>query len=379
MKTLFHRQSIAWLFTLMSVGFLGCDASVPKDNSKPATTGTSNAKPDAAGAVKRIILLTNGDSPYWDACRAGLSAANGELKLADSGLKAVMEVNDGTPQGQLQKLQQYGTQNDIAAVGVSAIDADNVAVADELRALQKKGIKVLTIDSDLDRAKYSDARFAFIGTDNLTGGKVLGKCAKGLREEGGQYVTFVGRTGAQNAKERIGGFAEGAGDKFESKDTMADDTKKEVARENVRNAIRNHSGLNVLVGIWSYNAPAIVDVVREVDRRKDFTVVVFDAEPDAITAMKDGQIDAMVVQNPFDMGYQGVRLMQALIKDDKETIAAMLPKHGEPGGDIYDTGLKVVVPDDKSPLTADQFGIGVEFLELPKFQEWMAKYGLTGS
>ena len=379
MKTLFHRQSIAWLFTLMTVGFLGCDASVPKDNSKPATTGTTNAKPDAGGAVKRIILLTNGDSPYWDACRAGLSAANGELKLADSGLKAVMEVNDGTPQGQLQKLQQYGTQNDIAAVGVSAIDADNVAVADELRALQKKGIKVLTIDSDLDRAKYSDARFAFIGTDNLTGGKVLGKCAKGLREEGGQYVTFVGRTGAQNAKERIGGFAEGAGDKFESKDTMADDTKKEVARENVRNAIRNHSGLNVLVGIWSYNAPAIVDVVREVDRRKDFTVVVFDAEPDAITAMKDGQIDAMVVQNPFDMGYQGVRLMQALIKDDKETIAAMLPKHGEPGGDIYDTGLKVVVPDDKSPLTADQFGIGVEFLELPKFQEWMAKYGLTGS
>lgn len=383
MKTLFHRQPIAWLFTLMSVGFLGCDASVPKDNSKPATNATTNAttnaKPDAAGAVKRIILLTNGDSPYWDACRAGLSAANGELKLADSGLKAVLEVNDGTPQGQLQKLQQYGTQNDIAAVGVSAIDADNVAVADELRALQKKGIKVLTIDSDLDRAKYSDARFAFIGTDNLTGGKVLGKCAKGLREEGGQYVTFVGRTGAQNAKERIGGFAEGAGDKFESKDTMADDTKKEVARENVRNAIRNHSGLNVLVGIWSYNAPAIVDVVREVDRRKDFTVVVFDAEPDAITAMKDGQIDAMVVQNPFDMGYQGVRLMQALIKDDKETIATMLPKHGEPGGDIYDTGLKVVVPDDKSPLTADQFGIGVEFLELPKFQEWMAKYGLTGS
>lgn len=379
MKTLFHRQPIAWLFTLMSVGFLGCDASVPKDSSKPATTGTTTAKPDAAGAVKRIILLTNGDSPYWDACRAGLSAANGELKLSDSGLKAVMEVNDGTPQGQLQKLQQYGTQNDIAAVGVSAIDADNVAVADELRALQKKGIKVLTIDSDLDRVKYSDARFAFIGTDNLTGGKVLGKCAKGLREEGGQYVTFVGRTGAQNAKERIGGFAEGAGDKFESKDTMADDTKKEVARENVRNAIRNHSGLNVLVGIWSYNAPAIVDVVREVDRRKDFTVVVFDAEPDAITAMKDGQIDAMVVQNPFDMGYQGVRLMQALIKDDKETIATMLPKHGEPGGDIYDTGLKVVVPDDKSPLTADQFGISVEFLELPKFQEWMSKYGLTGS
>ena len=87
-------------------------------------------------------------------------------------------------------------------------------------------------------------------------------------------MTFVGRTGAQNAIERIDGFAEGAGDKFVANDKMADDTNKSVARENVRNAIRNHQGLNVLVGIWSYNAPAIVDVVRELDRRKDFTIVV---------------------------------------------------------------------------------------------------------
>lgn len=338
----------------------------------------ASSKPKSAGP-KRIIILTNGDSPYWDACRAGLEAANAELKLAESGLKATLDVNDGSPQGQLQKLQQYGTQNDIAAVGVSAIDANNVAVADELRSLQKKGVKILTIDSDLDRSKFQDARFAFIGTDNLTGGKVLGQCAKGLRPDGGEYVTFVGRTGAQNAIERIGGFADGAGDKFVSKDTMADDTNKDKARENVRNALGNHKGLNVLVGIWSYNAPAIVDVVRTADRRKDFAIVVFDAEPDAITAMKDGQIDAMVVQNPFDMGYQGVRLLKALVKDDKETISKMLPNHGKPNGDIYDTGLKVVVPNADSPLNSKLFESSVEFLDLPKFQEWMAKYNLSGS
>jgi ribose transport system substrate-binding protein len=378
MKSLSQRRSVLWLFGLFAFGIAGCDVSVPKAPSNSSTTAKSG---DAAkgGSEKRLVILTNGDSPYWDACRAGLMAANSELKLSDSGLKAVLDVNDGTPQGQLQKLQQYGTQSDIAGVGVSAIDADNVAVADELRALQKKGIKVLTIDSDLNRKDFADSRFAFIGTDNRTGGQVLGKCAKGLRAEGGDYVTFVGRTGAQNAIERIEGFAEGAGDKFALKDKMADDTNKQAARDNVRNAIRNHEGLKVLVGIWSYNAPAIVDVVRELDRRKDFTVVVFDAEPDAITAMKDNQIDAMVVQNPFDMGFQGVRLLQALVKDDKETISSMLPKHGEPGGDIYDTGLKVVVPNADSPLTADQFDKSVEFQDLSTFQKWMEKYGLTGS
>ncbi len=339
---------------------------------------SSTTKPKSAGP-KRIIILTNGDSPYWDACRAGLEAANAELKLAEAGLKATLDVNDGSPQGQLQKLQQYGTQSDIAAVGVSAIDANNVAVADELRSLQNKGVKILTIDSDLDRSKFKDARFAFIGTDNLTGGKVLGQCAKGLRPDGGEYVTFVGRTGAQNAIERIGGFADGAGDKFVSKDTMADDTNKDKARENVRNALGNHKGLNVLVGIWSYNAPAIVDVVRTADRRKDFTIVVFDAEPDAITAMKEGQIDAMVVQNPFDMGYQGVRLLKALVNNDKETISKMLPNYDESTGDIYDTGLKVVVPNADSPLNSKMFDSNVEFLDLPKFQEWLTKYNLSGS
>ena len=264
-------------------------------------------------------------------------------------------------------------------MGGSAIDADNVAIADELRAMQKKGIKILTIDSDVERSKFRDARFAFIGTDNLTGGRVLGACAKGLKPAGGEYVTFVGRTGAQNAIERIGGFGEGAGSAFVNKDSLADDYDKTKARDNVRNAMRNHPNLSVLVGIWSYNAPAIVDIVKESNRRNDFTVVTFDAEPTAISAMGEGQIDAMVVQNPFQMGYQGVRALAALVGDKKEVIAEMFPKYGQPEGDIYDTGLKVVVPNAGSPLKAEMFDKSVEYITLEKLQEWMKKYGLTGS
>src|SRR5438132_5899180 len=112
-----------------------------------------------------------------------------------------------------------------------------------------------------------DIRFAFVGTDNLAGGRELGRCARYLRPEGGGYVTFVGRTGAQNAVERINGVAEGAGDKFKSLDSMADLIDRTKARDNVRSAIRNHPDLKALVGIWSYNAPAIADVVKEMDKR----------------------------------------------------------------------------------------------------------------
>ena len=125
-----------------------------------------------------------------------------------------------------------------------------------------------------------------------------------LERARGEYVTFVGITGAQNALERVGGFKEGAGDKFKSLDNMGDDTDRNRAKENVRNAITNHPELKALVGIWSYNAPAIVDVVREKNARDKFKIVAFDAEPKAIEYMGQGLIDAMVVPPPHERALQ---------------------------------------------------------------------------
>jgi ribose transport system substrate-binding protein len=391
MKSCSSRWSKAWLLAFVVAAFAGCDASVPKEKSSGANAskaGSSNGgglgapegAASGAGGLKRIILLTNGNSPYWDACRAGLQDADRELKLKDAGFTAVMETNDGTPAGQIDKLKQYGSQGDVAAIGISVTKADNLAIVDELRALQKKGIQILTIDSDVERSQYRDARTAFIGTDNLVGGRVLGQCAKGVRPDGGEYVAFVGLTDAQNAIERIDGFGEGAGEKFVRKDVMADEVKLDRARENVRNAVQNHPEVRTLVGIWSYNAPAIVDVVAgELKRRAEFSVVVFDAEPNTITAMANGNVDAMVVQNPYAMGYEGVRLMLALAKDRQDDVKTMLPNLGQPDGDLFDTGLKVIVPDDKSPLKPDMFGPKVEFMKLDQFKEWLDKYGLKQS
>lgn len=367
---------------VMAAAFLpGCGGSAPapqpEESPGPSAEGTTGAA--GTGDLRRIILLTNGNSPFWDACRSGLQDAARELNLAEDSLQAVMEVNDGTPQGQLDKLRQYGTQSDIAAVGISVIDAANAAIADEMRSLRKNGVHVITIDSDIDREKYRDARFAFLGTDNFAAGRVLGQCAATLLPEGGKYVTFVGRTGAQNAINRVGGFAEGAGDGFERLDNMADDVDLDRARDNVRNAMINHPQLNLLVGIWSYNAPAIVDVVRDRNAREEVKVVAFDAEPGAVRQMAAGMIDALLVQNPYEMGYRGVRVMQALVKDDKQTIAEVYPRLEEPDGDLSDTGLKVIAPDGETPLEAGQFPEGVQFLRLEEFRSWLSEYGLEGS
>jgi ribose transport system substrate-binding protein len=327
--------------------------------------------------TKRIIILTNGESPFWDAARQGLEAAEKDLKLDQAGLKASLEVNNSTEEGQLERLRDYASQSDIAGIAVSVTKENNAAIAEQLRELKKKGIHVITVDSDVNRAKFRDARTAFVGTENLEAGRQLGRCAKILRPDGGEYVTFVGFTTAQNAKERVQGFAEGAGDKFVSKDNMGDETDRPRAKENVRNALINHPKLSLLVGIWSYNAPAIVRVLEEEKRRQGLTVLTFDAEPQAIEKMAAGWIDAMVVQNPYDMGYQSVRLLKAMIQKDDATAKEMLH-----GGDLVDTGIKVVVPDTNSPLKPETFDNkekNVKGYTLSQFQEWMKKYNLTGS
>jgi len=291
----------------------------------------------------------------------------------------VMIVNNGTPSGQIDQLRQFASQPDIVAVGISVTDAANAAIADEMRALRDKGVHVMAIDGDLDRARFADARFAFIGTDNRAAGQELGKAVRELRPAGGEYVTFVGRTGAHNAIERIAGFDEGAGSKFTEVDVMGDDTDRTRAQENVRNAITNHPAVNTLVGIWSYNGPAIVNVVRELSRRKDFTVVTFDAEPISIEQMAQGDLDCMLVQNPFDICYQGVRAMAAQVEKKEDVIKEMFPRLGQPDGDLYITNVKLVVPDRGSPLKADMFSSSTEFLKLDQFRAWLAKYGLKGS
>ena len=348
-------------------------------------TESTGGKATAAG-TKRLILLTNGDDPFWDAMRSGMEDAAKELKLDEAKLKAELDKNDNTPKGQVDKLKQYASQTDVAGVAVSVTDAKNVAIADAMRNLQKQGVKVITVDSDVDRSVARDARFAYLGTDNVTGGKELGKTAKGLRPDGGKYVCFVGLKSAANAEERVDGFAQGAGDKFKQLEYLGDDMDLNVAQKNVRDALDRHPEADTLVGIWAYNAHAIADTVKDRNVRDKTTVVVFDAAPAALIDMDAGLIDAMVVQNPYDMGYKAMRLMKALIGDDQATVKEMYPawdagekKFTEPEGDLIITGLKVVVPDDKSPLRREMFNEDTEFLTLDNFKAWLNSKKLTGS
>lgn len=373
-----HFPNLRWFAALTLFGLIaGCggESAPPKDSPKPQL---GDAAPPA-GDLKRIIILTNGNSPFWDAGAAGARDAEKDLNCNAEGYRVVVDRNDFKAEGQIDKLRQYAGATDIVAIAISVTDAKSEAIPDEMRKLQKAGIKIVAIDSDVNRETGRDSRFAYLGTDNIVGGRELGIAAKGLLPEGGKYATFVGLKTAANAQERISGFGSGAGDKFKQADNLGDGGNEDIARTNVRDSLDRNPDMAALVGIWSYNTPAIVDIVRQLKLRDKVKIVGFDAEPSAIHEMKEGMVDVMVVQNPYQMGYQGVRILKALLKNDEATIKEMFPNHGSENGDLFDTGLKVIAPNEGSPLQREMFGEKTEFLSLDEFKAWLDKFGLAGS
>jgi len=374
-----HLKPAAWL-ALLGLAFIASGCGPQEEAGTDAGTDTG-----AGGSgTKRFIFLTNGDDPFWDACNAGLQEGAEQFYFASRGLSVVMEKNNGTAQGQIEKPRQFGSQPDIAGVAISVIQADNTAIADEMRNLASKGVHVITVDGDVNRDTLRDARPYYIGTDNVVAGQVLGRAAavllaeRGLQEGG--YVQFAGFTDNDNARARMNGFQETVGESFSQVDRMSDAMDLSKARDNVRASLVNHPNLVALVGIWAYNAPAIAEVVEERGARDQTTIVTFDAQAAAIEHMATGRIDAMVVQNPFDMGVKAVALLLAMHEDDQATIDAMFPNKDEPDGDILTTGLRIIIPEEGSPLESDTFDSSpAERMTLPAFREWLATYGLTSS
>ncbi|MEZ6067372.1 MAG: substrate-binding domain-containing protein [Planctomycetaceae bacterium] len=336
----------------------------------------------SSGETKqRIIILTNGPDPFWDTCEAGAKAAERELGLADQGYVVDFQRGDFTSKKQIDMLKQYALAPDVVAVGISVFDPDSLNLAEEMRGLQEQGVRVITIDSDVDREKYRDARYGYLGTDNIVGGRELGRAAaKVAAEDGARFAFFVGDKGVANAKERMAGFLEGISAGSVEVARLDDGGDRPKARKNVEDVLNEHPEVNMLVGIWAYNTPQIINVVDDRGIREATRIICFDAAERAISGMEDGMVDVMVVQNPYQMGYDGVKLMHALVADDKSVTTAMYPNYAQTGeNDLYRTELRVVVPDGETAITADLFEPETKFFKSADFKKWLQERGLISS
>jgi ribose transport system substrate-binding protein len=316
-------------------------------------------RPNDPAAERKFVFVTNSDSAFWDAAEKGWTEAGEKAGIEPQFLRN----KQGDANGQIRILEQIASRTDVAGLAISVVDASAVGIIEKLRAIGQK-IPVVTVDSDC-KPEDRTARRAYIGTNNEQAGKTAGRIAKLLLPKGGNWIGFVGTEDADNARARIQGFANEAGESFKRLDVFQDQTDQGKARENVRVAL--NKDVQLLFGIYSYNAPAIAEVVADAQQRDKVKILTFDAEENTLRAILAGQIDATVVQNTFDMGAQAVVLLKAFMDDDKTKLQEMLGS-----GTELDTKVRVIVPDDS---TIDDPNLQ----KVSDFKEYMNKMGLRST
>ena len=80
------------------------------------------------------------------------------------------------------------------------------------------------------------------------------------------------------------------------------------AKANVAETLVAHPDVAALVGLWSYNGPAILNAVRDANKIGQVKIIAFDEDDETLTGVKSGAIVGTVVQQPFEFGYQAMTL-----------------------------------------------------------------------
>ncbi|HEU4388252.1 MAG TPA: sugar-binding protein [Blastocatellia bacterium] len=262
------------------------------------------------GKTLKVAFVTNNASDFWTIARKGCEQADGELPDVEVEFKI---PSDGTA------AEQRRIVDDLLAKGVSGIAISPVDPANQTQMINDAAKQVLVITQDSD-APQSD-RACYLGTDNVAAGRQAGELIKEALPQGGKIMVFVGKADARNAQERYQGIKEVLqGSKVEILDLRTDDTDRVRAKANVSDTLVKYPDVSALVGLWSYNGPAIYNAVKDANKVGQVKIICFDEEDETLTGVKDGAIYATVVQQPYEFGYQSVQLLAQVLKGDKSAI-----------------------------------------------------------
>lgn len=276
-----------------------------------AETGTNGAAKTDSKNLK-LAFVTNNASDYWTIARKGVEKADAELENVKVEFKLPGEGTAAEQKRIVDDLVSTG----VNGIAISPVDPDNQTQF--INEISKKTL-VLTQDSDAPNSE----RALYIGTDNVAAGRQAGELIKEALPNGGKIMLFVGKSDARNAAERTQGIKEALnGSKVEIIDVRTDDTDRVRAKSNVSDTLVKYPDVVALVGLWSYNGPAILNAVKDANKVGQVKIICFDEEDETLAGVKEGSIFATVVQQPYEFGYQSVKIMAEILGGDKSKIPA---------------------------------------------------------
>ena len=282
----------------------------------------------------QIAVIPKGTThEYWKSINAGAVKAQRELKAAGTDVQIIWKG----PLLEDDREQQIQVVENFVGRGVSAIvlaPLDSRALVAPVEDAVRAGIPVIVIDSALKSTMPSST----VATDNRKGGQIGGRRLGTLLGGKGRVVMLRYEVGSASTEEREAGFLEVMKSEFPAIELVSTDQYGGATRETAYRAAQNllnRYGAQ-LDGIFACNestASGTLLALREQGLAGKVRFVGFDANEQLVSALKQGDVQGLVVQDPLKMGYLGVMTAVSVLRHEKVPLSV-------------DTGVGLVTVDN---------------------------------
>lgn len=278
------------------------------------------------GGQPRLTFMTNGVAYFWTIAEAGAKQAGKDFG-ADVTVTMPSSITDQT-----RKLEDLLTRG-CDGIAISPVDPENQSdVINQAAATTN----LITQDSDAPESN----RLFYIGMDNYLAGKMCGELVRKTLPDGGTVMLFIGRLDQDNAQRRRQGCLDAivglepdpsrrspSGETLVSDDgkyrvlgTLTDNFDRAKAKANAEDTLTRHPDVTAMVGLFVYNPPAIVEALERAGKLKSVQVIGFDEDDVTLQGIKDGTVAGTVVQDPYNYGYESIRLLKELADGNQDVI-----------------------------------------------------------
>ncbi len=267
------------------------------------------AAPDAKKKLTIAVIPKGTTHEFWKSIHAGSIKAAQELKAQGTEIEVIWKG----PLREDDREQQIQVVEGFAAQGVSGIvlaPLDNRALVRPVADAKRAGVPTVIIDSGLE----SDEFVSFVATDNRKGGSLAADRMGQLLNGKGKVLVLRYAEGSASTTERETGFIEQIKAKFPEIELVSTDQYAGATRDTAKRAAENLLNRfgDEVQGIFTPNESSTAGMLlalQDIGKAGKVSFVGFDVSQAFIDAMNKGELHAIVVQNPFNMGYLGVKTM----------------------------------------------------------------------
>jgi len=274
------------------------------------TVGGCSRKEESGGAGRPVIaVIPKGTThEFWKSIHAGAVKASRELNV-EIIWKGPLKEDDR--EAQISVVEDFVSRK---VSGIVLAPLDDAALRAPVSGAMSAGIPVVIIDSDLQGDDYT----SFVATDNYLGGQLAGKRMIDLLHGKGKVAMLRYQEGSASTTKREQGFldalAAAPGITVVSSSQYGGATTESSYRasENLLSPLKSAQRRLSIEGIFTPNESTTFGMLRALQDGGIAGSVVFlgfDSSPKLVEGLEKGEIQGLVLQNPFRMGYVGVTTM----------------------------------------------------------------------